>query len=73
MTAHRAWLKTLTSNLRRMSQAQAQEWLKEYNAELQATGPTMYHPSVRRLTGGFNSQSINFLVVRKVFDKSKAA
>jgi hypothetical protein len=59
--------------VRRMTPEQAKAWLARYNAEYVGAGATMFHESVRDLTGGFNSQSINTYVIRKVFDRSKEA
>jgi len=61
------WKATLRRNVRKMNAAKAQEWLDRYNAESAAVrGQTIFHESVRDLTGGFNSQSINFIVIRAV-------
>ena len=64
--------KTVAQRVRRMTPAQARQWLAEYQAAQAVAGPTMFSEPVRNLTGGFNSQSINFYVVRKVFERSKA-
>jgi len=38
--------------------------------EIRINGLTMYHPAIREITGGFNSQSINNYVVRKLACKA---
>jgi CTP:molybdopterin cytidylyltransferase MocA len=44
----------------RMTPQQARDIL----AEIAADGPTIEHAAIRQLTGGFASQSINFIVCR---------
>ena len=66
------WKRTVLANVRRMTKAQAVAWLARYHAESIANkGATIFHQSVRELTGGYNSQSINFWTVRTVFAKTK--
>lgn len=59
------WKRTVGQNIRHLSPAQAKEKLAAITAE----GITIFHPTIRALTGGFNSQSINFYVVRKLHEK----
>jgi len=60
------WKATLRANVRKLNAAQAQAWLDRYNAENPDKGGTIFHASVREMTGGYNSQSINWIVVRAV-------
>ena len=53
-----------------MSKARAEAWLADYNAEFKRTG-SIVNPHVKDLTDGFNSQSINDYVVRKVYGRIK--
>ena len=63
--------RTVSQRVRRMTQEQAKEWLLENNRHQRHHGSTIFSPQVRELTGGFNSQSINNYVVRKVYDRAK--
>jgi hypothetical protein len=58
-----------------MTPTKASELLAAIYAETKAAcptgGATIFHPTIRELTGGFNSQSINFYVIRKLADKAK--
>jgi hypothetical protein len=63
------WKRTVGQKIRQLSPEQAQQKLDAISAE----GITMYHATIRELTGGFNSQSINFYVIRKLADKVKSA
>lgn len=57
--------------VRRLTIDEAKDWLKKYDQHW-TTHKSIVNPHVQALTGGFNSQSINSYVVRKVFDRSKA-
>lgn len=54
--------RTTAQRIRRLTPEQAAAAL----AEIRADGVTIFHPAIRALTGGFNSQSINTYVVRKL-------
>ena len=54
------WEKVAARNVRKMSVSEALDILKKIHAE----GPTIFHPAIQALTGGFNSQSINYTIVR---------
>ena len=41
-------------------------------SEQPKNGATIVSETVRSLTGGFNSQSINFYVIRKLHEKTRA-
>jgi hypothetical protein len=65
------WKRTVGSKISRMTPAQAQGKLDAINAErMAAGGATIFHPTIKELTGGFNSQSINFYVIRKLAEKT---
>lgn len=63
----------VAQRVRHMTKAEALAWLERYNAESPHYGATIMHQSVRDLTGGYNSQSLNSYVVRKVYERSKVA
>jgi len=60
------WKKTAAANIRKLSASEALDTLKRINSE----GATIFHPEIRALTGGFNSQTINFLVIRMLGKKA---
>lgn len=71
LTENQEWKKTVARNVRKLTPAQAKTHLADIEAERKAAGDTIFHPTIRKLTGGYNSQSINFHVIRKLYDKSK--
>jgi hypothetical protein len=58
------WKKTANKNIRKLSVPEALDILKRIADARRITGPTMYSPEIRDLTGGFNSQAINYTVLR---------
>ena len=69
---------TLTSMRRRvgavvgrMTKDEALSTIAHINAEQAVTGPTIFSETIRGITGGFNSQSINNYVVRKIGVKAQ--
>ena len=60
------WKKTAAKNIRKLTPGEALAALARMNAE----GSTIFHKDVRDLTGGYNSQSINFHVIRKLAIKA---
>ena len=60
------WKKTAEKNIKKLSAVEAGETLKRIHTE----GSTIFHPEIRALTGGFNSQAINFLVIRMLGKKA---
>jgi hypothetical protein len=62
-----AWKRVAGQRIRRLTPAEAQAAIARISAE----GATMFHQDIRNLTGGFNSQSINFYVIRKLAEKAK--
>ena len=58
----RAWRKVAAARIRRLTPERAKEIL----AAISARGPTINHPEIRELTGGFCSQSIGWIVIRKL-------
>lgn len=52
----------------RMTGAALNAWMAEYTANWNAHKSIISEP-IKRLTGGFNSQSINAYVIRRVFDE----
>lgn len=66
-TPDQSWKRILGQKIRYLTPVQCQEKLAAITAE----GITMFHPTIRELTGGLNSQSINFFVIRKLAEKAK--
>jgi hypothetical protein len=60
------WKKTAAANIRKLSASEALDTLKRINTE----GSTIIHPEIKALTGGFNSQAINFTVIRLLGKKA---
>ena len=60
------WKKTAERNIQKLSASEALDTLKRIHKE----GSTISHPEIRALTGGFNSQAINFTVVRMLGKKA---
>ena len=60
------WKKTAAKNIRKMTASEALDTLKRIHKE----GSTIFQPEIRALTGGFNSQAINFTVVRMLGKKA---
>ena len=60
------WKKTAAKNIRKMTASEALDTLKRIHKE----GSTIFQPEIRALTGGFNSQAINFLVIRMLGKKA---
>ena len=64
--ARKEWRSTARRNVAALSPEQA----KKIIARVQAEGVTMFHKDIRDLTGGYNSQSINFHVLRLLGSKA---
>jgi len=60
------WRKTLGQRVRHLTPEQAREIIDAVSQR----GPTIFHPEIRKLTGGFNSQAINYMVLRKLAVKA---
>ena len=60
------WKKTAEKNIRKLTVSEALDILKRINTE----GATIFHADIKALTGGFNSQAINFTVVRLLGKKA---
>lgn len=60
------WKRVVGQKIRHMTTEEAQAAL----AEIRAGGVTIFKPTVRELTGGFNSQTINTYVIRKLAVKA---
>lgn len=56
------WRRIVGQRVRRLTPEQARAALNAISAE----GITIHHPTIRALTGGLNSQSINGYVQRKL-------
>jgi hypothetical protein len=54
------WKQVAARNINRLTPGEARATVERIGAE----GATIFHPDVKRITGGFQSQSINFAVVR---------
>jgi hypothetical protein len=66
----------VAAKVARMTSEQARTALAAIEAEQKAAcpmgGATIFHPTIRKLTGGYNSQSLNFAVIRKLADRAQA-
>ncbi|CAB4164131.1 hypothetical protein UFOVP1146_67 [uncultured Caudovirales phage] len=60
------WKKTAVKNIGKLSVSEALDTLKK----IQKEGSTIFHADIKALTGGFNSQAINFTVVRLLGKKA---
>ena len=54
------WERTMRANVRSLTPEQAREVIYRINAR----GITIVQPEIQALTGGFNSQNINFTTMR---------
>jgi hypothetical protein len=59
------WKQTAGRKIGRLDQQSALDTLAKIRAESRGQ-PTIFSATIRELTGGFNSQSINFTVIRKL-------
>lgn len=68
-----SWKPHATAVIRKMTAAKAQAALTAIAAETKAAGGggTIFHPTIRAITGGYNSQSINFWVVRLLHERKR--
>lgn len=64
------WKKTVAARIRAMTPEQARASLASITADTSKNGATILHAEIRNLTGGFNSQSINFHVIRMLGKKA---
>jgi len=58
----RNWRRVVGQRVRRLTPDEARAMLARISAE----GATIFHPDIRAMTGGYNSQSINDYVMRKL-------
>lgn len=65
----RNWRRTLGQHLRHMTAKQVRASLLRIRVRGPLRNITIDQPEVRKLTGGLNSQHINFYVVRKLHEK----
>lgn len=72
VTVDHKWRRTLGQKVRHLTPEQCKEMLARINHESR-NGATIFHATIRDLTGGLNSQTINFAVVRKLAEKAKEA
>ena len=56
------WRRVAGQRIRHLTPEQAKAIL----AAISKRGPTIFHPEIRELTGGYGSQSINTHVIRKL-------
>jgi len=59
------WKQTASAKIRKLDQQAALDMLAKIRAE-NGGQSTIFSATIRELTGGFNSQSINFTVIRKL-------
>jgi hypothetical protein len=71
--ANKEWKKVVARKVSKMTPAQAQAKLDAISAETRKLGATIFHDTIKELTGGYNSQSINFYVIRKLHDQVRFA
>jgi hypothetical protein len=67
------WRATLGQKIRHLSPVDCRAKLEAIRAEQPKQGATIFSATTRELTGGFNSQSINWYVIRKLAAKAKSA
>lgn len=60
------WRAVAGQRIRRLSADEARAALARIRAEDGPHGATIFHADIRALTGGFNSQSINGYIIRKL-------
>lgn len=56
----RKWKRTAARNVRKLSHDEARAIVHRVNSQ----GATIFHDDIKRLTGGYQSQNINFHVMR---------
>jgi len=65
------WKRVTGGNIGRLTAEEARAVIDTYHNETRAAGgQTINHESIRALTGGLNSQSINFHVLAKLNHKA---
>lgn len=61
------WKRVVGQKVARMTPEEALAMIKAVNARNKLVrGATIFHPELKELTGGFNSQNINFYCMRKL-------
>ena len=60
------WKRSASAKIARLTPDEATMILSHITAETTRSGATIFHSVIRELTGGFNSQSINAYVVRRL-------
>ena len=65
------WKRVTGGNIGRLTAEEARAVIDTYHNETRAAGQTIHHESIRALTGGLNSQSINFYVLAKLNHKAR--
>lgn len=68
-----SWKRTVGQKIRHLSSEQAKAIIHAINAKNNAQGATIFHDEIKALTGGYNSQTINAYVVRKLAIKAGLA
>lgn len=56
------WRRVMAAKIARLTPEEARARLEMIRAD----GITIFHPAIRKLTGGFNSQTINSIVARRL-------
>ena len=64
------WKQVAAQRVRHLNADEARAILARIRAEDGPRGATIFHADIRALTGGFNSQSINFHVIRLLARKA---
>lgn len=62
------WKATVNRKIAKMTPDHAKEVIDRINRSTK--GATIFHPEIRELTGGYNSQAINYFVMRKLGAKA---
>lgn len=63
------WRRIVGQRVSRLTEQEARDKL----AAIRAEGVTMFHPTIRELTNGLNSQSINHYVIQRLAHRAALA
>lgn len=63
-----SWKRRAAQSVRRLTPTEAKDVLVRIAAE----GYTIFHPDIKRITGGHNSQSINYHVIRLLHKRAQS-
>lgn len=67
------WKRTAKRKIARLSATEVRRIMDCVNETGSKMGHTIMQPEIRALTGGYNSQSINFYVMRMLWERVKSS